>query len=153
MVGEKALTQGVSMSKNMHHNLRNPRASMDGTSSFSSRDSMAPIDRPVSHTAVTKWIQGIIKTSWVMYIVVLVGAIFGGGTVIRIYGNTCGLSLLEPSSWFTAAVAIGSPWCKALNWMAYVATSIVEHLWFHLFGIVVTSFIAFVPGRFQSVQA
>ena len=143
----------------MHYNLRNRRSSMDETSSVSSRDSMASVNQAVSQTSSSScrqessWVQVLAKSSWLMYITVLVGAILGGGTIIRIYGNTCGLSLLDPSSWLMAAVTIGSPWCKALNWMGYMATSIVEHLWFHLFGIVVTWFIAFVPGKFQSVPS
>ena len=86
-----------------------------------------------------KWIQGLMRTSWMTYILVLLGAVFGGGSMIRLYGNTCGLNLLEPSSWLRAFVTIGSPWCRVLNWVGYMATSIVEHLWFHLFGIIINT--------------
>ena len=88
-----------------------------------------------------KWIQRILKTSWMTYVLVLLGAVFGGGSLIRLYGNTCGLSIIDPSSWLRASITIGSPWCKLLNWVGYVTTSIVEHLWFHLFGIILTSIV------------
>ena len=39
-----------------------------------------------------KWIQGLLRTSWMTYILVLLGAVFGGGSMIRLYGNTCGLN-------------------------------------------------------------
>ena len=92
------------------------------------------------------------KISWVSYILVLFGAVFGGGSLIRLYGNTCGLNIMNPSSWLTAFVTIGSPWCKVLNWVGYMTTSIVEHLWFHLFGVLMTSFIVFVPGKIRNLS-
>ena len=99
-----------------------------------------------------KWIQRILKTSWMTYVLVLLGAVFGGGSLIRLYGNTCGLSIIEPSSWLRASITIGSPWCKLLNWVGYVTTSIVEHLWFHLFGILMTSFVTFLPNKLKNLK-
>ena len=55
-----------------------------------------------------KWIQRILKTSWMTYVLVLLGAVFGGGSLIRLYGNTCGLSIIDPSSWLRASITIGS---------------------------------------------
>ena len=99
-----------------------------------------------------KWIQRILKTSWMTYVLVLLGAVFGGGSLIRLYGNTCGLSIIEPSSWLRAFITIGSPWCKLLNWVGYVTTNIVEHLWFHLFGIMMTSFVTFLPSKLKNLK-
>ncbi len=99
-----------------------------------------------------KWIQRILKTSWMTYVLVLLGAVFGGGSLIRLYGNTCGLSIIDPSSWLRASITIGSPWCKLLNWVGYVTTSIVEHLWFHLFGIILTSFVSFLPNKLKNLK-
>lgn len=99
-----------------------------------------------------KWIQRILKTSWMTYVLVLLGAVFGGGSLIRLYGNTCGLSIIEPSSWLRASITIGSPWCKLLNWVGYVTTNIVEHLWFHLFGIMMTSFVTFLPSKLKNLK-
>ena len=96
------------------------------------------------------WFQTLLKRSWSMYVLVLLGSVFGGGSLIRLYGNTCGLSLLDPYSWFGAIISIGSPWCRALNWVGYMTTSIVEHLWFHLFGMLITGLLTFVPGKFTS---
>lgn len=92
----------------------------------------------------------VLKTSAMAYVMVLILAILGGGSIIRLYGETCGLSLLDPSTWLRATITIGSPWCKALNWFGYMATSIVEHLWFHIFGLFITTFLAYVPGNFVS---
>ena len=99
-----------------------------------------------------KWIQRILKTSWMTYVLVLLGAVFGGGSLIRLYGNTCGLSIIEPSSWLRASITIGSPWCKLLNWAGYVTTNIVEHLWFHLIGIIMTSFVTFLPNKLKNLK-
>ena len=95
----------------------------------------------------------IFKTSAMTYAFVLMIAILGGGSIIRLYGYTCGISIMEPSSWLKATLSIGSPWCKALNWAGYMTTCIVEHMFFHLFGLITTTFIAYVPGKFQSRDA
>ena len=92
----------------------------------------------------------LFKTSAITYALVLIFAILGGGSVIRLYGETCGLNIFDPSTWLRATMTIGSPWCKALNWVGYMSTSIVEHLWLHMFGLLVTSFVAYVPGNFKS---
>ena len=77
----------------------------------------------------------LFKTSAITYALVLIFAILGGGSVIRLYGETCGVNIFDPSTWLRATMTIGSPWCKALNWVGYMSTSIVEHLWFHMFGL------------------
>merc|ERR1712224_549109 len=75
-----------------------------------------------------RWIQFLVKGSWWMHVLVLLGAILGGGSLIRLYGDTCGLSLLDSSTWFRAFVTIGGPWCKRLNWVIHLTTRIVEDL-------------------------
>lgn len=102
-----------------------------------------------SHKVPT-FFANVLKTSALTYALVLIVAILGGGSIIRLYGETCGISLLDPSTWLRGIFIIGSPWCKALNWGGYMATSIVEHLWFHLFGVFVTTFLSYVPGKFQN---
>lgn len=106
-----------------------------------------------SHKFADSFHTKIFKTSAITYAFVMMIAILGGGSIIRLYGETCGLSIMEPSSWLRATVTIGSPWCKALNWAGYMTTCIVEHMWFHLFGVITTTFIAYVPGKFQSREA
>lgn len=100
--------------------------------------------------AAGSFYETVLKTSAMTYAMVLILAILGGGSLIRLYGETCGLNILDPSTWLRATITIGSPWCKALNWVGYMATSIVEHLWLHLFGLLVTSLVAYVPGKFTS---
>ena len=80
-----------------------------------------------------------------LYSLVLLGCVFGGGSIIRIYGDTCGLSLFDPGSWFTSMVLIGSPWCRGLNWVGYVSTTIVENIWYHALANAITWSIAKVP--------
>ena len=92
--------------------------------------------------------SNVFKTSAMTHAIVLMFAILGGGSMIRLYGQTCGINIFEPYSWLRATITIGSPWCKALNWVGYMATSVVEHLWLHLFGLMVTSFLAYIPGKF-----
>ena len=106
-----------------------------------------------SHKFADSFHTKILKSSAMTYAFVLIVAILGGGSIIRLYGDTCGLSIMNPSSWLRATVTIGSPWCKALNWAGYMTTCIVEHMWFHLFGLMTTTFIAYVPGKFQSREA
>ena len=84
----------------------------------------------------------MMQSSAIIYGMVLIVAIFGSGFVIRLYGETCGLRILDPSSWLTVPVSVGSPWCKSLNFAGYILTNIVEHLWFHLFGLSITCMVA-----------
>ena len=104
---------------------------------------------PVQKVAGTFY-SNVLKTSAMTHAIVLMFAILGGGSMIRLYGQTCGLNIFEPYSWLRATITIGSPWCKALNWVGYMATSVVEHLWLHLFGLMVTSFLAYIPGNFSN---
>ena len=80
-----------------------------------------------------------------LYTLVLLVCMFGGGSIIRVYGDTCGLSLLDPGSWFTSMVMIGSPWCRGLNWLGYISTTVVENIWYHVLANAITWCIAKVP--------
>ena len=66
-----------------------------------------------------------------LYVTFIVGIIFGGGSIIRLYGNTCGLSILDPGSWFRSTILMASPWCRGLNWMSYIVSSVIENIWYH----------------------
>ena len=74
----------------------------------------------------------IMNKTIITYVIFVMGCIFGGGSVIRLYGNTCGLSLFDPSGWFTSTVLMGSPWCRGLNWVGFIVSSVVENIWYHL---------------------
>ena len=97
--------------------------------------------------------EKILKTSAFAYSLVLFLSVIGGGSIIRLYGDTCGLNIFDPSTWLRATVIIGSPWCKGLNWLGYTATCIVEHLWLHLIGLSMTTFVAYIPGKFKTRKA
>ena len=98
-------------------------------------------------------LQPYLKNSVTIYLLVLLGSIFGGGSLIRFYGQTCGLNLFDWTTWGTAFITIGSPYCKGLNWICYTTTSIVEHLWLHLLGLLVTSIVAYLPSGFNPRKA
>ena len=95
--------------------------------------------------------ETMMNSSAIIYGTVLIVSILGGGFVIRLYGETCGLKILEPSTWMNATVTIGSSWCKSLNLAGSISTNIVEHLWFHMFGVVVTCLIAYLPGKLKNL--
>jgi hypothetical protein len=97
--------------------------------------------------------EKLLKTTAFTYSLILFLSIIGGGSIIRLYGDTCGLNVFDPTTWLRAAVVIGSPWCKGLNWLGYTATCIVEHLWLHLIGLSVTTLVAYIPGKFKNRKA
>ena len=72
-----------------------------------------------------------IKTTYFIYTIILFVSIFGGGSIIKVYGETCGLSILSPSEWGRSLMLMGSPWCRGLNWMSYIVSNIIENIWYH----------------------
>ena len=89
----------------------------------------------------------MIQITAIVYTAILIVCMFGGGGIIRLYGDTCGLSLMDPSSWGRSMVLIGSPWCRGLNWLGYVSTSVVENIWYHMLANVVTWVCTTLPFR------
>ena len=92
--------------------------------------------------------MAIMNNPILTYTAFILSCIFGGGSIIRLYGDTCGLSILNPSSWFGSAVLMGSPWCRGLNWMGFIVSSVIENIWYHL----IASFIGIVYS-FSGVNA
>lgn len=87
----------------------------------------------------------ILSAGATLYSLVLLVCVFGGGSIIRLYGDSCGLSLMDPSSWFSSMIMIGSPWCRGLNWLGYISTTVVENIWYHALANAITWGIAKVP--------
>ena len=87
-----------------------------------------------------------IKTTYFIYTIILFVSIFGGGSIIKIYGETCGLSILSPSEWGRSLMLMGSPWCRGLNWLGYTSTTIVEHIWYHIITNIVALVCIDIPG-------
>jgi hypothetical protein len=73
----------------------------------------------------------MLKNTLLLYSLILLLSVFGGGGIIRIYGDTCGISLFDPGDWGRVFILMGSPWCRGLNWLGYATTSIVENIWYH----------------------
>ena len=73
--------------------------------------------------------------------------IFLSCILIRIYGNTCGISILYPSSWLSSFLLVGSPYCRGLNWATNLTSGIVENLWFHLISNLLTSLYLYIPNN------
>jgi len=85
-----------------------------------------------------------LKTSLAIYVATVVLLFSVGGTAIRLYGETCGVNLFSPYSWFQSFILVGSPWCKFLNWIGYLSNSVMEMFWIHIatavFGYMTASF-------------
>ena len=64
----------------------------------------------------------------VIYFSLLFIVIFAHGILINVYGQTCGLSLFNPTSWLYYIVTSGSPWCRMLNHCIYMTDTIVQHI-------------------------
>ena len=41
---------------------------------------------------------------------------FAHAATIRLYGQTCGIDLLQPSTWLYGMSTVNSTWCLALSW-------------------------------------
>ena len=67
-----------------------------------------------------------------LYALMIFLAVFGGGGMIRMYGETCGLSPTDPSTWFRSFMLIGSPWCRFLNWGGHLSSGVMEYIWYHM---------------------
>ena len=88
----------------------------------------------------------IIQKSLFVYSLILLLSIFGGGSIVRLYGDTCGISLLDPSSWGSSFILMGSPWCRGLNWLGYVSTTVVENIWYHTIANIVGYMLLHLPS-------
>lgn len=94
--------------------------------------------------------QNIFRGTLSLYTLIVLASVFGGGSLIRLYGETCGLSLLSPGTWFQSFVLIGSPWCRTLNWLGHMATMVMEYIWFHLATMFVGWISAYIPNNMFS---
>ena len=94
--------------------------------------------------------QNIFRGTLSLYTLIVLASVFGGGSLIRLYGETCGLSILSPGTWFQSFVLIGSPWCRTLNWLGHMATMVMEYIWFHLATMFVGWISAYIPNNMFS---
>jgi len=83
----------------------------------------------------------------VVYLCIVLLSFLGGGVAVNLYGQYCGINIFEPSAWVRTFVIMGSPLCKSLNWVGYMMGNVVEHMWFHLINLMVTTFLTFIPGK------
>ena len=44
----------------------------------------------------------------------------------------CGISLMDPSTWFTSAVFMTSPICRGLNMSMQLSIQVMDYVWYHL---------------------
>ena len=79
----------------------------------------------------------LVKGGLTMYTILLIGVVFGGGSLIRLYGNVCGLSIMEPYTWANSMMLMGSPVCRCMNWAVYASMQIMEYIWLHMAALVV----------------
>jgi hypothetical protein len=79
--------------------------------------------------------RAVVQTAAFAHGVTLCSAVAFGSCAIRLYGDTCGVSIFEPRTWARPFIVMGSSWCKSLHWIAYSSTYLVEHMWMHLVGL------------------
>ena len=87
------------------------------------------------------------KTGLAIYTVSITLLFLSGGSAIRLYGETCGVNPLIPSTWFRSFILVGSPWCKFLNWIGYLSNSIMEMFWYHMATII----FGFIGSNFNGI--
>ena len=92
-----------------------------------------------------KMLSKIFKSTAFLYLLVLLVSIFGGGLIVRFYGETCGINIFKPRTWIMTATLMGSPYCKTLNWLSFISTSVVENMYWHILTITITYLLSFVP--------
>ena len=90
-------------------------------------------------------IMGLFKRTYFIYLLILFLGLFGGGSIIRLYGETCGLTIFDINSWGSSMMLIGSPWCHGLNWLGHMSTKIVENIWYHFMISVLGLVFNYVP--------
>ena len=78
------------------------------------------------------YIRTCLKSAWFMYVMSVFLSILTGGSIIRIYGSTCGFNIFEPDTWFTSVMVMGSSYCKCLNWLGYLTGITVDNIWIHV---------------------
>jgi hypothetical protein len=81
-----------------------------------------------------------------LYTLMVLASVFLGGSIIRLYGETCGRSLFDPLSWVSSFMLIGSPWCRALNWVGHISTMVMEYVWFHLATVTLGWISTYIPS-------
>ena len=84
---------------------------------------------PRPESLLTAALHVLLRSAVVVHGGTLFFAVFFGSSIIRLYGNTCGLDPLRPSTWTRAFMVMGSPWCRSLHWLACSATYVVDHMW------------------------
>ena len=84
---------------------------------------------PRPESLLTAALRVLLRSATVVHGGTLFFAVFFGSSIIRLYGNTCGLDPLRPSTWTRAFMVMGSPWCRSLHWLACSATYVVDHMW------------------------
>ncbi len=99
-----------------------------------------------------KYILSIINSIIFIYICIIILIVFLGGTFIKLYGNTCGISFLEPSTYVTSFILMGSPFCKTLNYLCYASSCLLENIWIHFGTICIAKILYYIPESFKNKE-
>lgn len=94
---------------------------------------------------VSSYIKNILQNVWLMYLLTIIGCLFLSGSIIRIYGETCGITLSKPTTWISTFLLMGSPYCKILNYIGHISGSIMENLWIHIISSIVSKILLVLP--------
>jgi hypothetical protein len=87
----------------------------------------------------------IIHNIWTIYALTIFGCIFFSGTIIKLYGETCGIDIFTPSTWIRSALLMGSPYCRMLNYIGQISGSIMENMWVHIVTTTISRILISVP--------
>ena len=76
---------------------------------------------------------------WMWIIATYMAAALGTGSVVRVYGNTCGVDAWNPATWSNAILTAGSSWCRALQTLSAAGTYLTEHWALHTVGMMMVA--------------
>ena len=93
----------------------------------------------------TNMLRTLLASIWFTYFTTIVGCLFFSGFIIRYYGDTCGINIYRPDTWFTTLVFMGSPYCRILNQIGMISGNIMENIWFHVLATVMSRVVIWIP--------
>ena len=88
----------------------------------------APALRPRQAARHRQWLRWNVVS---VYTCMLLSTVVGHSMLIRVYGETCGISLRN----LMRLVTVGSPWCSGLHWMCQVTGELAGRVWYHIIGV------------------
>ena len=111
-------------------------------SSQSFIDSCSSFVQSISYKHISSFLNPVFKHFGILFAVS-----FTTGFIISIYGNTCGIDILHPSSWPFSLIIVGSPWCSRLATLSLWMTTAIENMWVVLCSLLMLNMVSFIPSE------